>query len=198
MGPAGLAQGKKNAARLRATLVFLDESGVLMAPLVRRSWSPCGHTPILRQRTRFRQKVSVIAAVCVSASRDRLSLYFRLHPNTNINRVLVFDFLAHLQHQLQTPMVVILDRFKAHLGELFNECVPPSSAHLAYLPPYAPELNPVEYVWGHLKTNALANNPAFDLDTLSLRTRNAARSVQRKPTLLRGFIRHTGLSLRLT
>ena len=168
-----------------------------MAPLVRRSWSPSGHTPVLQQRTRAHQKVSVIAALCVSAPRDRLALYFRLHPNTNINAVLVIDFLEQLQRQVHTPLVVIFDRIKAHLGERFNECVPPHSAHLEYLPPYAPELNPVEYVWAYLKTNDLANNPAFDIDTLAVRTRNAARSVQHKPALLRGFLRHTGLPLRL-
>jgi transposase len=41
----------KKASRLKAFLVFIDESGLLMAPLVRRSWAPCGYTPILYQRT---------------------------------------------------------------------------------------------------------------------------------------------------
>jgi hypothetical protein len=54
-----LAAGKKNASRLNATLVFLDESGLMMAPLVRRTWAPRGQTPILLQRTRSRDKVSV-------------------------------------------------------------------------------------------------------------------------------------------
>lgn len=168
-----------------------------MAPLVRRSWNPRGDTPVLRQRTRAHQKVSIIAALCVSAARDRLSLYFRLHPNTNINAELVIDFLGHVQCQLGTPLIAVFDRFKAHTGELFHECVPPGSAHIEYLPPYAPELNPVEYFWAYLKMNALANNPAFELDSLAEQARNAARSVQRQPTLLHGFIRHTGLSLRL-
>jgi len=168
-----------------------------MAPLVRRSWNPAGHTPVLHQRTRHHQKVSIIAALSISPTRERLALYFRLHPNTNINAVLVMDFLEHLQHQLRTPMVVIFDRFKAHAGELFNECVPPHSAYLEYLPPYAPELNPVEYLWAHLKTNALANRPAFDLDSLAGQARNATRSIQRKPALLRGFFEHSGLPLRL-
>ncbi len=167
-----------------------------MAPLVRRSWNPTGHTPVLHQRTRHHQKVSIIAALSINPSRDRLALHFRLHPDTNINAVLVMGFLEYLQHQLRTPMVVIFDRFKAHGGELFNECVPPHSAHLEYLPPYAPELNPVEYLWAHLKTNALANRPAFDLDSLASQARNATRSVQCKPALLRGFFEHSHLPLR--
>ena len=59
--------------------MFLDESGVLMAPLVRRSWAPAGQTPVLYQRGAHHRKVSVIAALCVSPERDQLRFYFRLH-----------------------------------------------------------------------------------------------------------------------
>jgi hypothetical protein len=171
---------------------------MLMAPLVRRSWSLRGHTPVLRQRGRAQQKVSAIAAICISPKRDRVALYFRLHPDANVNTERAMDFLEHLQHQLRTPIVLIWDSFQAHKGELINQCLPPGSAHLEYLPPYAPELNPVEYLWAYLKTNPLANDPAFDLHTLAHRARRAAHSVQRRQDLLRGFLRHTGLSLRLT
>jgi len=46
-----------------------------MAPLVRRTWSLRGQTPLLRQRGRCHQKVSAIAAICIAPSRDRLALY---------------------------------------------------------------------------------------------------------------------------
>lgn len=170
---------------------------MLMAPLVRRSWSVRGHTPVLRQRGRFQQKVSAIAALCVLPNRDRIALYFRLHADANINTERAMDFLRHLQRQLHTPIVLVWDRLQAHKGELINECVLPRSAHLEYLPPYAPELNPVEYLWAYLKTNPLANDPAFDLHTLARRARRAAQTVQRRPDLLRGFFRHSGLPLRL-
>jgi transposase len=194
---SGLATGKKNAARLNATIVFIDESGLLMAPLVRRSWSPRGQTPVLSQRTRSHQKVSAIAAICISPSRDDVSLYFRLHPNTNVNSELAMDFLGHLQRQLRTPILLIWDGFRAHKDALFSELAPAGSPHMEYLPPYAPELNPVEYLWAWLKMNPLANDPAFELDQLARRTRRAAYSAQRRQDLLRGFLDHTGLPLRL-
>jgi len=177
--------------------VFLDESGMLMAPLVRRSWSVRGQTPVLRQRGRCHQKVSAIAALCILPTRDRIALYFRLHPDANINAERAMDFLEHLQRQLRTPIVLIWDRFQAHQGQLVNACVRPRSPHLEYLPSYAPELNPVEYLWAYLKTNPLANDPAIDLPGLALGTRRAAHSVQRRQHLLRAFLRHTGLPLRL-
>jgi transposase len=170
---------------------------MLMAPLVRRTWSLRGQTPLLRQRGRCHQKVSAIAAICIAPSRDRLALYFRLHADANINAECAMDFLEHLQRQLRTPIVLIWDSFQAHKGELINQCVLPRSAHLEYLPPYAPELNPVEYLWSWLKTNPLANDPAADLHSLAHRTRRAAHSVQHRQHLLRSFFRHTGLRLRL-
>lgn len=66
-----------------------------------------------------------------------------------------------------------------------------------FLPPYAPELNPVEYLWSYLKNNSLANFAAFELDTLAAAARNSSRSMQRKEYLLRSFIDHNPLSLRL-
>jgi hypothetical protein len=170
---------------------------MLMAPLVRRSWSVRGHTPILRQRGRCYQKVSAIAALCILPTRKRLALYFRLHADANVDAERAIDFLHHLQRQLRCPIVLIWDRFQAHKGELINECVAPRSAHLEYLPPYAPELNPVEYLWAYLKTNPLTNDPIIDLNILAHRTRCVARSVQCRQDLLRGFLQHTGLPVRL-
>ncbi len=168
-----------------------------MAPLVRRSWSLRGHTPLLRQRGRCYQKVSAIAALCILPTRRRLTLHFRLHPNANVDAACAMSFLEHLQRQLRVPIVLVWDGFSAHKGALVNECMPPHSAHLEYLPPYAPELNPVEYLWAWLKTNPLANDPIVDLALLTQRTRCAARRAQRRQDLLRGFFRHTGLPLRL-
>ena len=162
-----------------------------MAPLVRRSWSPRGQTPVLRQRERSHQKVSAIAAICIAPTRDRLSLYFRLHADANVNSERSMDFLERLQRQLRTPIVLIWDSFQAHKGSLLNECVSPGSAHLEYLPPYAPELNPVEYLWAWLKMNPLVNDPATDIHGLAHRTRRGAHSVQRRQHLLRAFFHHT-------
>src|SRR5439155_5113708 len=62
------------AQRLNAYLVFLDESGFLLLPTVRRTWAPRGTTPIVRHRYR-RDKVSAISAVTVSPQRHRCGLY---------------------------------------------------------------------------------------------------------------------------
>jgi putative transposase len=183
---------------LKAFLVFLDESGMLMAPNVRRSWAPRGQTPILRQRTRHYQKVSMISVLCVSPERDRVQLFFRLHSDTNINTAMVIEFLRYLSRELKNPVVMIWDRLQTHRSkEMSLFLAEATNIHTEFLPPYAPELNPVENVWGYLKNNPLANFAAYEIDALTDFTRHNGRSIQNRPSLLRSFIRHSPLFLRL-
>src|SRR5438270_3673730 len=58
-----LAADPKKAQREQAQLVLIDESGLLMAPLVRRTWAVRGQTPVLQQRGKHRERVSVAAAL---------------------------------------------------------------------------------------------------------------------------------------
>ena len=194
-----MAAGKKNAARLKAALVFVDESGFMMAPLVRRTWAPRGATPVLYQRGRSHQKVSAIAALCVPPERDSVRCCFRLHPDENINTPLVLSFLRQLSRQLKgKPFLVIWDRLNSHRAKMVTTFLSTSpAAGFALLPPYAPELNPVESVWGYLKTNPLANDPYLDVGCLAAAARRHGRSLQRRGGLLRSFIEHSPLFLRL-
>lgn len=199
MGQARVAGHQKKAARLRAVLVFLDESGFMMAPLVRRSWAPCGATPLLVQRGRSHQKVSAIVALCVPPERNRVHCYFRFHPNANVDAPLVLSFLRQLATQLRgRPFFLVWDRLQAHRAGAVKSFLSSGSAvGSAFLPAYAPELNPVEYVWSYLKINPLANAALLDLANLTATTRHHARSLQRQGTLLRSFIHHSPLFLRL-
>ena len=170
----------------------------MMAPFLRRTWNPRGETPLLHHCGGTHRKVSAIAALCVPPERDDVRLYFRLHPNANINAERVVDFLGQLLTQVDAPMVLIWDRLNAHRAYLVQDFL---AAHrqlaTEFFPPYAPELNPIEYVWGYLKLNPLANLAFFHLEELTTTARSQTRSLQRKPDLLRSFLRHSPLSLRL-
>ncbi len=69
--------------------------------------------------------------------------------------------------------------------------------HIHFLPPYAPELNPVESIWGYAKMNPMANMAVMDLNTLACNTRRSIRSIQMKQPLLCSFLKKSDLSLRL-
>ena len=122
-----------------------------MAPLVRRTWMPKGNTPILKHQTRSHKKVSAIAAVCISPTREQVHLYFRLHADENINTSCAIAFLRQLLKQLQTPIVLIWDRLLVHRAAKMRKFIEKTkNLWMFFFPPYAPELNPVEPVWGYL------------------------------------------------
>lgn len=178
--------------------MFLDESGFLLAPLVRRSWAPCGQPPVLYQRGRHHKKVSAIAALCVSPQRDRVRLYFRLYPGRDVNTELAIDFLRTLDQELEASWCLLWDRLNAHRAKKTTAYLGTvGHVHPFFLPAYAPELNPVEYVWAYCKMNPLANLAMQEVTDLATAARHHGRSLQRKPDLLRSFLRHSPLFLRL-
>ena len=165
---------------------------------MRRTWSPRGQTPVLYQVGRHRQKVSAIAALCVAPERTHVRLYFRLLPNANVNGPLLIAFLRQLRRHLRDAMVLVWDRLNSHIGTQMRAFVARTPTLTPFLfPPYAPELDPVEYVWSYLKGSALANHASPDVTTLVATARRQGRAMQHRPYLLHSFIRHSPLPLRL-
>jgi hypothetical protein len=140
VGKGGLAPPQKKARRLNATLVFIDESGLLLAPVVRRSWAPRGQTPILYQRGRAREKVSIIAALTLSPRRHRTGLYFSLRANENVTTAWLVPFLRALARHLRGAFVLVWDRLPGHRAQVVTEYLHHRHRAVALLPPYAPEL----------------------------------------------------------
>jgi hypothetical protein len=195
-----LGEGKKNARRRGASIVFLDESGFMMGPLVRRSWAPRGHTPVLKQRGRARTKVSVIGALSVSPGRHRVRSHFSLLANENFDAARVLAFLKQLCRAIGGPIELVWDRSQAHRGQPVKGWLERNAHRLrtTLLPGYAPELNPVELIWGHIKTNPLANFAPVELDDLFDQTHFATAAISNDSALLRSFIKHCPISFRLT
>ena len=170
-----------------------------MGPLRRRSWAPRGQTPQLRQRGRSRRKVSVIGALVISPRRRCVHAYFGFLPEANYDGEAVLAFLKQIRQALRTPLALIWDRLRAHRFE-------PVAGWLAQhrhdvraylLPPYAPELNPVELIWGYAKSHRLAHFAPLELPELVMQTQLAAYAIGNDKPLLRSFIQHCSLSLRL-
>lgn len=171
-----------------------------MGPLRRRTWAPRGRTPHLTQRGRSRRKVSVIGALVISPRRRRVRAYFGVQPEASYDGDAILAFLKQLRRTLRTPLTLVWDRLKAHRGEPVAGWLAQHRQDLrAYLlPPYAPELNPVELIWGYAKSNPLANFAPLELEDLVMQTQLAAYAIGDDEPLLRSFIKHGSLSLRLT
>jgi transposase len=162
--------------------VFLDETGLMLQPLVRRTWAPRGQTPTLDAWDRH-DRLSILGALTVSPWAMRLNLYFKVFDR-NVHADDVVDFLVHLRRHLRRSLIVVLDRWSAHRKaiRLLHE-QGASWLQAEWLPAYAPELNPTEQVWNHTKWGDLANFVPTDIahlrrsaiDSLTAQRRDANR-----------------------
>ena len=198
MGQGRLASHQTKAQRLNAHIVFLDESGLLLAPLVRRTWAPRSQTPVLPQPGRYREKASIIGALSVSPRRRRVAFHFSVWAERNVDGAWLTQFVRNLRRQIQRPIILVWDRLNVHRSRPVARMLHRSrNLYVEFLPPYAPELNSVEAAWAHLTMNPLANlAPEDSLELADIAERHV-RAFRRRKSLLKSFIRSTPLFPRL-
>lgn len=165
-----------------------------MLPLVRRTLAPRGKTPILKTKASNRERVSLTAALTVSPRRHRLGLYWRSYPRGFVNSQRSADFLRYLLRTLPGHLIVVWDGGPMHQGKPMRELLRRTKRiTLERLPPYAPELNPVEYLWNHLKYGVLPNFLPDDVFQLDAVVTKHIRQAKTSPTRLHGFCKASGL-----
>lgn len=160
-----------------------------MAPLVRRTLAPRGQTPILVQPGSRRRKVSTIAALSLAPRRRRLGIYFDTYPDHAINNHDVADFLRRrVLRRLRGPVIVVWDQGKIHTGPGIRQLLADyPRLHLEAFPPYAPHLNPVEFLWTHLKWHRFCNWVADDAEQLQDTVCETICDIHDDPYRLRTF-----------
>jgi DDE superfamily endonuclease len=193
-----VAQDQKGARAKSAWLVFFDESGISLLPVTRRTWSPRGVTPILRHRCNWK-RASMAAALGYHASDagrgPRLCFHVQKDSYKTQTLIGVLDRLAGFYAGQQ--VVLLWDGLGAHWSHDMHAWLATQQAWLQVerLPAYAPELNPVEYLWANLKGVELAN---FAGDTVVEVADAAERGIGRvcdDQQLVWSFLDHTGLTL---
>ena len=166
----------------------------MLQPVVRRTWAPKGQTPIHYSWDR-RDRLSVISAITVSPTHRRLQLYFDIHDH-NIDTDAFEWFVRWLRRRIRRNIILVVDRWSVHrsgirrLLDRFGHKV-----HVEWLPPYAPELNPVEQVWSHTKYADLANYIPDDLGTLAAEVISSLDQASTDQKLLCSFFQHAELRL---
>ncbi len=192
-----LAAGKKNARRRRAWLVFEDESGLSHQPVVRRTWAPRGQPPVLTHTGANWKRLSVAAAVAFRWDGRRTRFYFHTRPGTYTDATLI-PFLRALQRHFHgQPIILLWDGLPAHKSRRMQAYLARHRPQLRVerLPAYAPDLNPVELIWGNVKGMELANVCPTTLLALRRPLRAGFARLRRHPALAFSFLRHAGLDL---
>jgi len=176
---------KEKARRERRTLVFVDESGFYLLPSVVKTYAPRGHTPVLDE-WQTRDHLSMMGGVTLTGK-----VYAMIRAQS-LNGLHTLTFLTHLQRQIGGRLLVIWDGSPIHRRaetKAFLAAQSGTSIHVEALPAYAPDLNPTEWLWQHLKNEELSNLTCLDLEQLHLELHLALGRVRQASDLIWSFFR---------
>jgi transposase len=180
---------KTRAKKEGRTLVLIDESGFYLLPGKVRTYSPQGVRPIVPE-WQTRDHLSVMGAL---TPRGRVYTLVRQRPLDGLDTV---AFLEHVGREVGGPVQVVWDRSPIHRRAAvgaFVEAVGSDGLAIEFLPAYAPDLNPVEWLWQHLKNVEMRNLACVDLEELHEELHLALGRVRQKPRLIPAFFTGAGL-----
>ena len=123
------------------------------------------------------------------------NFYFRLYKGS-IRSAQVVDFLQALLRHIPGPLLIVWDRLSAHRSGMTRDFIACQGDRLRveYLPGYAPELNPVEYIWSYWKQHALPNVCPRNYWELGEGARRTLKRMRRRPRLITAFWQQAKLS----
>jgi hypothetical protein len=189
-----MAADKKGARDSLSPVFFLDESGFMLQPVRRRTWAPSGETPVQYAWDRH-ERLSVLSIIGVSPLQHRLSLYFQITAE-NVDADETVWFLEKLHEYCGRRVVLVWDRWAVHRSAAaYFDKNHPDWFQFEWLPPYCPELNPVEQCWNHTKYSDLANFIPVDVNHLQNEVYNSIDKLHHDQMLLRSFFEYCKLPL---
>jgi DDE superfamily endonuclease len=189
-----LAADQKKAQRRGASIVFIDETGFRLQPVNRRTWAPCGQTPIQRAWDRY-DRLSVIGAVALSPTRRSISTPFQIHDD-HVRTDEVVSFVKQLRRAWRRPLIICWDRWQVHRSAAKRLAASRlKNIDFEWLPAYAPELNPVEPRWSHAKFGKLANFVPDDTPELKRTVRCTLKNQARNYGIKQSFFKAARLTM---
>jgi len=161
---------------------FWDESGFRADTVHGKTWSAKGSTPII-ERPGQRQSISAASAVNAKGG------FWYCTYEGGLNAELFVVLLKRMMRNRQRPVHLVVDGLPAHKTTLVKAYVESTNGLLAlhFLPGYAPELNPDELVWSHLKRTGVARAPLRQGEKLRDKIAAQLEALKRAPRLVRSF-----------
>lgn len=173
---------RARAKRVGAKIFFLDEAGVRSDQVLGRTWGLRGKTPEVATSGR-RQSVSAISAL-----NARGAFWYEIYTE-RLNASRFLELLKHFMRGRKSPVFLVLDGHPAHIAKAVAQYVQSLKGRLElhFLPGYAPELNPDEFVWNHLKGQGVSKKPLRRDESLRRRVQTDLAAIQSNPALVRSF-----------
>jgi transposase len=180
---------KKRAKRRGADIFFLDEAGIRSDAPLQRTWGVRGQTPIV-QTSGQRQSVSAISAVTA-----RGEFWYSVYTG-RLNATRFVEFLKQFMRYRRRPVFLVVDGLPAHKAKLVATYVQSlkGKLELHFLPGYAPDLNPDEFVWNHLRHHGTTKTPLRKNESLRRRVEENLAAIKRSPKLVSSFFHASSVS----
>jgi transposase len=186
-----MACSEKRALKEGRTIVFCDQSGFYLLPMVVRTYAPVGETPILHENF-TRDHLSAMSGITLEGK------LYMLEQDRAFKGEDVVRFLKHLMHQIPGKLLVIWDGSPIHRSRAVKDFLGRGASlrlQLEQLPGYAPDLNPDEGIWKHLKSVELKNLCCQSLAQLRVELRKAKERLRHKKHVILGCIRQPGFEV---
>lgn len=155
---------RSKAKRAGAEIFFLDEAGVRSDSPLGRTYGLKGHTPVVKTSGK-RQAINAISAVNAKGA-----FWYNVYSG-KFNAAMFIHFLRDFMKRRRKPVYLILDSLPAHKAksvETYAQSLK-GKLELHFLPTYAPDTNPDEFVWSHLKQNGTSKTPLRANESLQAR-----------------------------
>lgn len=175
---------QKRAKKEGAVIFFEDESGLRSDAHAGKTWALKGKTPVI-ESTGARFGLNMIAAITPKGEMNFMLV------QGSVQAVQICDFLKRLMKGRDQKVFLIWDGHPTHKSKKVKECVASFDGQLEvfFLPPYSPDLNPIEQLWNHTK-NGAGRKAIKGPDQLKAAVAGKLRSLQRLPQIIASFFRH--------
>jgi transposase len=173
---------RKRAKQRGADIFFLDEVGVRSDSPLGRSYGLKGKTPVVKTSGQ-RQKINAISAVNAKGA-----FWYKVYGGT-LTAALFLVMLKDLMKGRKKPVMLVVDGLPVHKAKSVAKYVQSTKGRLElhFLPPYAPDLNPDEFAWSHLKQNGTSKKPLRKNEALRQRVEEDLKGIQEDRRLVRSF-----------
>lgn len=180
---------RKRAKQRGADIFFLDEVGVRSDSPLGRSYGLKGKTPVVKTSGQ-RQKINAISAVNAKGA-----FWYQVYTGM-LTAVLFVVMLKSLMKGRKKPVMLVVDGLPVHKAKSAARYVQSTKGRLElhFLPPYAPDLNPDEFVWSHLKQNGTSKKPLRKNEALRKRVEADLAGIKQDKGLVRSFFKAPSVS----
>jgi transposase len=171
-----------------ADILFWDESGFRADLVHGRTWAQRGETPVVERPD---QRQSMRAA---SAVNSKGAFWFAMYEG-GLSGELFVTLLRKLMFNRCKAVHLVVDGMPAHKKAVVKDYVASTGGKLTlhFLPGYAPDLNPDELVWSHVKRTGVARRSLRKGEKLGPRIHEQLAQIERNPEFVRSFFSHSSV-----